>query len=338
MPQLRQNIITGEWVVFAPERAKRPSDYISVTTERKQKKETCPFCIDTKKSEFERRFKEYDEPTTYVIQNKFPAFVENPETISKVYKIEEKFYSLKPSVGGHDIVVVKDHMQSLPKFTGEIWKDIFTTFKKRYEYFEGIENVEYVMPIYNHGPEAAASIEHPHAQIFASAIVPNTVSRELTHTAGYHEDHKSCAFCDLIAHEKEQNTRMLFENDNFIAFTFYAARFPFETWIMPKAHQSRFASMSADGKFDDLTKICRQVFNRLDIVLNDPPLNFFIHSAPVDGEKELDYYHWHLEVAPRLALYGGYELGSGVIIDIIPPESAADYLRLGQVVKQRPAT
>ena len=211
--------------------------------------------------------------------------------------------------------------QTYHKKSQSLWH-IFTNFEK-------ICNVEYVMPIYNHGPEAAASIEHPHAQIFSSAIVPNIVARELTHTAAYHSEHKKCAFCDMIEHEKMQNTRVLFENDHFIAFNFYAARFPFETWIIPKKHQSHITDLN-EVTIADLTQICRDTFGRLNEVLNDPPLNFFIHSAPVDGHEDLPYYHWHMEIAPRLAMYGGFEMGSGVVIDIISPEQAADYLRLGK--------
>jgi len=329
MPQLRQNIITGEWVVFAPERAKRPSDYASIAQERKQSKKDCPFCIDSKKSAYCELLEGCESRFTYAIQNKFPAFVEEPDISCKKYLIENEFFAMKPAIGGHDVIVVKDHDQSISKFTEEIWEDLFESFKCRYRHYVKIPNVEYVMPIYNHKPQAAASIEHPHAQIFASAVVPNTVSRELTHTAQYHSDHKTCAFCDLIDHEKAQNTRLLFENDDFVAFTFYAARFPFEIWIMPKKHSSDFYAMS-EGQTKSLAEISRKVFSRLDETLGDPPVNFFIHSAPVNDDGKLEYYHWHLEVAPRLALYGGYELGSGMIIDIIAPEQAAEYLRMNK--------
>lgn len=334
MPQLRQNIITGEWVVFAPERAKRPSDYISITTEKKQKKEDCPFCLTSKNSEFERRLKEFDGKFCYVLPNKFPAFIEDSSTCDpKELKIENDFFHLKQSLGGHDVIVLRDHDTDMPKFSIAMWEDIFQVFKKRYEYFEKICNVEYIMPIYNHGPEAAASIEHPHAQIFASSIVPNNIDRELNQTKKYFEAKNSCAFCDLVEHEIKQNTRVLFENNDFVAFVFYAARFPFETWILPKEHQSHFTDLTAVQK-ENLAKICRQAFNRLDVVLNDPPVNFFIHSAPTQNKgKKLPHYHWHMEIAPRLSNYGGYEMGSGVIIDVIDPESAADYLRLGQTVK-----
>jgi UDPglucose--hexose-1-phosphate uridylyltransferase len=328
MPQLRQNIITGEWVVFAPERAKRPSDYISIASERKQSKKDCPFCVDSGRSEFPNRLDNCDSKSNYIIKNKFPAFLEEPDLSSKRYLIEDEFFAMKPAIGGHDVVVIKDHEQSLPRFTEGIWEDLFESFMCRYKHYAKIPNVEYVMPIYNHGPQAAASIEHPHAQIFASAVVPNIVARELTHTAQYHSEHKTCAFCDLIAHEKSQNTRVLFENDDFIAFTFYAARFPFEIWIMPKKHSSDFYAMNEE-QTKLLAEITKKVFSRLDETLNDPSVNFFLHSAPVNDDNKLEYYHWHLEVAPRLALYGGYELGSGMIIDIIAPEQAAEYLRLG---------
>jgi UDPglucose--hexose-1-phosphate uridylyltransferase len=336
MPQLRQSIITGEWVVFAPERAKRPSDYISIATERKQKREDCNFCIDSPKSEYPKRLKNFDKNTTFILGNKFPAFVEDAEACnSKMYKVEDDFYKLKMSLGGHNLVVIKDHDQSLPKFTTEIWHDLFNSFKEQYKYFEDLCNVDYIMPIYNHGPESGASIEHPHAQIFASSIIPNIVHRELTHTANYYSDNKTCPFCDMVKHELEQNTRLLFQNDDFAAFTFYAARFPFEVWILPKHHESHFTAITS-GQMENLVKICRQVFNRLDVVLNDPPVNFFLHSAPCDQKKkDLPNFHWHLEIAPRLSNYGGYEMGSGVIIDIINPEAAADYLRLGQQKKAK---
>jgi UDPglucose--hexose-1-phosphate uridylyltransferase len=135
----------------------------------------------------------------------------------------------------------------------------------------------------------------------------------------------------MIDHEKSENLRTIFENDSFIAFVYYAARFPFETWILPKKHQSHFEDIE-DNEKDDLIKICRQVFGQLDAVLSNPPLNFFIHSAPLK-EGDMPSYHWHMEIAPRLANYGGFEMGSGVIIDIINPESAADYLRMGQRAK-----
>lgn len=324
MPQLRQNIITGEWVVIAPERAKRPNDYITADTVKTQSKIDCNFCQGG--SAYKTKIKKYDSKYIYVAPNKFPAFVEVDDSCQTVsYKVEEDFFRARPSTGGNDIVTIREHDVDLPNFNKAIWTDLLETFKKRYQYFQKEKCVAYTMPIYNHGREAGASVEHPHAQIFASNIIPNIVSREIHHTEKYFEHRGSCAFCDLISHEKKFKKRIIFENRNFVAFTFYAARFPFEIWVLPKKHQSRF-DREPSSKLASLADCLIDVFGRLDKTLNDPPLNFFIHNLP-NTITETDYYHWHLEIAPRITGYGGFEMGSGTIIDVFSPEKAAGFLK-----------
>lgn len=324
MPQLRQNIITGEWVVMAPERAKRPNDYITADTVKYQSKTECNFCVE-KNQVYAESIKKYETDRIYVVPNKFPAFVENGKEEVRSYKVEDDFYRARPSTGGHDVVVIKDHDLDLPKFTKSIWIDLLEVFKTRYQYFDQEKNVAYTMPIYNHGREAGASIEHPHAQIFASNIIPNIITHELHHTEKYFEHNGACIFCDLIAHEKKFKQRILFENKDFIAFTFYAARFPFEVWILPKIHQSRFEN-EPSKKFAALADCLMDIFSRLNKTLNDPPVNLFIHNLP-NTMTETDYYHWHIEIAPRITGYGGFEMGSDTIIDVFSPEIAAKFLR-----------
>lgn len=329
MPQLRQNIITGEWVVFAPERAKRPTDYISINKEKKQNKADCPFCMDSKNTEYGVQKKDFETKNSYVITNKYPVYIEEPEEKSaKLYKLEDEFYKMKLALGGHDVVVCKDHDTDLADFSEGIFADLFKTFKKRTDYFKKSANIQHVMPIYNHGPAAAASIEHPHAQILASAVVPNQIVKEVQHTSCYYDAKKSCAFCDMIEHELVQNTRVVEQNDDFVSVTFYAARFPFEIWILPKKHQAKFEDIT-ESQISSLASIAKATFGKLGEVLNDPDLNFYIHSAPLQGKDEKSY-HWHLEITPRLSTYGGYELGSGMVIDIITPEQAAEYIRQGK--------
>lgn len=324
MPQLRQNIVTGEWVVIAPERAKRPDDFITADTVRHQSYTKCPFCPD--KDEYQRRIKKYDTKNTWLIPNKYPAFINDPKNCSaRSYKVESDFYRARNSIGGHDLVVVKDHDIDLPKFTKNIWYDLFSTFKERYKFYDKNEKNAYTMGIYNHGSSAGASIEHPHAQIFSSNIIPNIISKEIYTTQKYFENNGECVFCKIIEHEQKEKTRILYEDSSYIAFTVFAARFPFEIWIYPKVHQSRFEDIS-NGEIKKLANCLIDVFQKLDKTLNDPPLNFFIHSIP-NTIQETSYYHWHLEIAPRLAKYGGYELGSGNIIDVISPEQAAQYLK-----------
>ena len=323
MPQLRQNIITGEWVVIAPERAKRPSDFVLSSVARQQKKEECPFCVGGEA--YKNRYREFETKDIYVIPNKYPAFVESEAHVSpRSYKVENDFYRVRPSMGGHDVVVIKDHELDLHEFDRKTWTSLFEMFKLRYEHYDKDHFANYVLPIYNHGPQAGASIEHPHAQIFTSPIIPNIVEREVHHTQNYFEHNGACAFCDLVAHEKHEKIRVVAENRDFIAFTQFAARFPFETWILPKKHKSCFEHITGD-EISALAKICRDTFGKIGHVLNNPPLNFFIHSSPTMFEENV-YYHWHLEIGPRLSTYGGYELGGGVVIDVVSPEKAAMYL------------
>lgn len=324
MPQLRQNIITGEWVVIAPERAKRPNDYVTADTVKRQAKGECVFCAG--KDEYQRRIKKYDKKHVWVIGNKFPAFIEDDcKTSPRSYKIEDDFYRARASVGGHDVVVIKDHNLDVMHFTKEIWTELLKTFKERYSHFDKHCDVEYTMPIYNHLPEAGASIEHPHAQIFASNIIPNIISREVHQTQKYFEKNGKCVFCELIEHEQKFKVRLVYENKDFIAFTFYAARFPFEVWILPKNHQSKFEN-EKDGKFNTLSDCLIDVLGKIDKTLNNPPLNLFIHSSP-NNIGESSYYHWHIEIAPRITGYGGFEMGSGTIIDVFSPEKAAEFLK-----------
>ncbi len=180
------------------------------------------------------------------------------------------------------------------------------------------------MAIYNHGQAGAASINHPHAQVFASSIIPNYIQRELHGSERYYDLHEHCVYCQLIEQERAEKVRIVAENADFVMFTFFAARFPFELWVLPKEHQSMYEE-AATSQLTSLSEILHTGFGLLNQTLHNPSLNFYIHSLPTTSDNA-DYYHWHLEIAPRVALYGGYELGSGTIIDIVSPEKATEYL------------
>lgn len=324
MPQLRQNIVTGDWVVIAPERSKRPSDFIAAETLRHDSKINCPFC-PTGHSYADERLKNYENDSVYVFPNKFPAFLEDKNSCStRAHRLEGDFYNARPSTGGHDVIAIKDHDHNLYEFTHKTWADLFSMAKKRYAYWRKDCNAEYSMLIYNQGVKAGASISHPHAQIMASNIIPNNISKEIAGSERYFENNGSCVFCDLVAHEQAQKIRIIEENNDFVAFTFYAARFPFEVWVMPKSHLAHFED-EKESIIAPLAEIMEKVVAKLGKTLEHPALNFFMHDLPTTIDRA-DYFHWHIEIAPRVSLYGGYELGSGTIIDIISPEDAAEYL------------
>jgi UDPglucose--hexose-1-phosphate uridylyltransferase len=182
-----------------------------------------------------------------------------------------------------------------------------------------------IVPIYNHGAESGASISHPHAQIFASGIIANTVGREMDGADRYFGINGACVFCDIIKHEQKQKVRVVYENKHFLVATVFAARFPFETWIYPKNHESQFEETSKES-MRDFADALGEILERLDKTLENPPINLYIHTLPTILSDSASF-HWHLEIVPRVSNFGGFELGSDVTIDVMSPEEAGDYLR-----------
>jgi len=321
-PVLRQNIVTGDWIVIAPGRSRRPDDFIHPKSEPTKSADDCPFCVGS------RGFKENEVLSNhgdiYVIENKFPAFYEK-STGTRSYYPEEGFYRERPSVGQHEVVIIKDHDLQLTKFPKTLTSELFWSILERYQKIKQDDQICQITPIYNHGPEAGASIDHPHAQIFASGVVANTVNREMDGAERYFGINGICVFCDIIKHERHEKARIIFENEYFLAFAPYASRYPFETWVIPKKHQSQF-EMSSRNEIDEFADATTEVLQRLEKVLPGLSLNMYIRTLPTTMD-DCDYYHWYLEIAPRLTTFGGFEMGSGVIINIVPPEKAAEYLK-----------
>lgn len=324
MPQLRRNPVTGEWVVIAPERSKRPADFAAPAPPVRPTHGVCTFCVGG--SVYQEQVAGYETDQLYLVKNKFPAFVENMSNISdRSFPVKHRFYQARPAIGAHDVVVVKDGDLSLPMFPPPLWRELLTCFQGRAIASQRYLDAAVTVPIYNHGEAAGASIQHPHAQLFSPSIVPPQLQRELRGSFRSFEQHSRCVFCDLVQHEREYESRIIAENNTFVAFTFYSSRFPFETWILPKGHHDRFETAQPD-LIEDLAHLLPLVLQRIDITLRNPPLNLWIHSLPTTLDQAA-YFHWHLEIAPRVSTYGGFELGAGMVIDMVSPEQAAAFLR-----------
>lgn len=321
MPKLRQNPITKEWVVIAPERAKRPEDYILPRPSVKKLIEPCAFCQG--EEAWQNRIKNVGTKNVYVVPNKYPAYVKKEDiTLDAGGEI---YYSQK-SVGGHEVITLLDHHKDLEELPASILSELLLVYQERINFYHQDPIIEYAMPIHNHGPEAGESIEHPHSQLFASCVKPNVIVRELRGAKDFYQESKKCIFCEILKQEKNLNERVVFENEKFILFTAFAARVPFELWLLPKNHQSQFEKMNKKER--EVLALVFQVFLRkLYKGLGDPPYNFYLHNSPALGNHFEDYFHWHIEIIPRLTRFGGYEFGSGIIIDVVSPERSAEFLR-----------
>ncbi|MDD4982276.1 MAG: galactose-1-phosphate uridylyltransferase, partial [Candidatus Omnitrophica bacterium] len=192
---------------------------------------------------------------------------------------------------------------------------------------------KYVLVFKNYGTSAGGSaVKHARSQLIATPVNPKRVKEELAGSRHYYNYHERCVFCDLIHQEIEQKERLILDLDGFIAISPFAARFPFETWIMPKKHCCDFTCQDGES-LNNLGKVMKAVLSKLKKGLNDPPYNYVIHTAPFRRRKSgywktiYQDYHWHIEIMPRLTRVAGFEWGTGFYICPITPEDCAKFLR-----------
>ncbi|MBX6770538.1 MAG: DUF4921 family protein [Chloroflexi bacterium] len=331
MPQLRQDLVTGRWVTIATERARRPSSFSRAPAVAVSPAATCPFCVGHEDMTPPEVLADRAPGTLpnapgweiRVVPNLYPAF--GPPDREPV-QARVGPYETMDGVGVHEVLISSpSHTDDFAQLPVEHIARIVRASIARYTAHAANPAIEYLLLINNHGKEAGASLEHPHSQLFGIPFVPPVVQEELEGSRRYRAAHRACVFCDMIAWEEQSGERVILTTDHFIAFAPFAARTPFESWIVPRRHAARFEMMSGPEQ-EDFARALHELIARLVAGLNDPPYNFYIHTAPVHSSPETDY-HWHLELLPKLTIAAGFELGTGVMINVVTPESSAEFLR-----------
>jgi UDPglucose--hexose-1-phosphate uridylyltransferase len=181
----------------------------------------------------------------------------------------------------------------------------------------------------NVGALAGASLEHTHSQLIVTPIVPVSVEEEMTGALEFFNYRGRCIFCDMIQQELGSEKRIVLDTPNFVSFAPYASRFPFETWILPKNHNSHYENIQKT-EVDELGTVLKTILLKLEAALDKPAYNYIIHPSPFNVQA-LPHYHWHIEIIPRLTRVAGFEWGTGFYINSVPPEQAAAYLRETEV-------
>lgn len=328
MSELRRDPIIDRWVIIATERGKRPVDFSS--PEPTKEKGFCPFCAgneDKTPAEVLAYRPAETAPNSEgwrirVVPNKFPALMVEGD----LGRVGEGMYDMMSGVGAHEVIIeTPDHEASWSTMSQANLEEVLWAFKERIEDLKKDPRFKYILTFKNHGDAAGASLEHPHTQMIALPIIPKRVAEEMEGSRAHFANKERCIFCDIIHQEQMSKSRIITENKNFIAFTPFASRFPFETWVLPKMHISHYEDSEKVG-FDYLASLLRDTMRRLDTVLSDPPYNLIIHTSPVTAFN-LEYYHWHIEIIPKLTKVAGFEWGTGFYINPTPPEEAAEYLR-----------
>lgn len=186
-------------------------------------------------------------------------------------------------------------------------------------------DIKIILIFKNHGLGAGTSLEHPHTQIVASPIVPPFIRRRYEIATQHYDNTGRCLYCDILADEVEASERIIMETGRFVVIHHFASHYTFEIWIMPKVHKLSFGDISED-EVKDLSKVLKEILLKLYVGLENPDYNFIIHTAPVDDEHK-SYYLWHIQIIPRLTQVAGFELGSGIYINIALPEETAAFMR-----------
>jgi UDPglucose--hexose-1-phosphate uridylyltransferase len=330
MPELRKDPITGRWVIISTNRGKRPSDFGRTIEQRRGG--FCPFCSGNETTT-PPEVLAYREPLTApntpgwsirVVPNKFPAL----QIEGNLNKMGEGLYDKMNGIGAHEVLIeTPDHHMTIPQMPIQNVESMFRAFRDRILDLKKDQRFRYITVFKNYGAAAGASLEHPHSQLIALPIIPLAVQADMEGAKTYHNYKDRCVFCDII--HQEQNTpngRLILENVDFIAVCPYAPCFPFETWILPKQHNAIYENCQP-GQYTTLAQILQNIIARMDKVLQDPPYNFIIHTAPLHDHQDNPYYHWHIEIIPKLTKVAGFEWGTGFYINPTPPEDAAKFLR-----------
>lgn len=312
MPEIRFDPVTGAKVIVSPERGFRPIAFSPDEYTEAQK--TCPFCPGKEEKTPPEiiRVRGGNGWLVRVVPNKFPAVSRESPTYTK---IEDSLLVSRAAYGFHEIVIESpDHFRDLSDLPEEHVYQILRVYRDRYKSLIQKPGIKYVHIFRNWGKYAGASLPHPHTQILAINEIPDSLKRELY---GMTERKSLCRVLDIEVRKKH---RLVMNEDGFVAFAPFGSRFSFETWVVPSEHENSFGQTS-DERLWYLSKFLLKLLRAYKRVLDGFSYNMIIHSLEVDD------FHWHIEILPRLVGLAGFEVGTGYYINTVSPETAAEKLR-----------
>ncbi len=307
MAELRKDYILDRWVLIAPKRGKRPHELD--LNEVKHEGE-CPFCPGNEAKFTPNEIGRIPQNGGWAVRwipNLFAAL--QPEGNSSI-RTDNRFFTVSDGVGRQEVIIeTPRHDKQLADLSQDEIEQVLSVYARRIVELENKDNIKYVGVFKNHGFQAGTSLVHSHSQVWATALIPKDIQDKLNASSKF----LRCPYCSIIDIEKKSDRRC-FENNDFVAFTPYASRFNYELWILPKTHISRFEKLNLKSLAELLRKALQKV-GRLDY-------NLVVTYAPKGHDL-----HVQIELLPRVALWGGFELNTGIIVNAVAPEDAAKYYR-----------
>jgi len=329
-PEIRRDYLLERYAIFAPSRGRRPSDF-KVVSASEQDNSRCPFCPGKEDQTPMATYALLEEDgeikvtrdeegkarvTGWLVRafpNLYPAF---SSELSQLTVPPEGVPVPESAYGYHEVLVESpihnQHFWLAPERQTQL---VLRAVLDRVESFSKDDKVRAIMPFRNHGREAGASLSHAHTQIVASSFVPPILAQE-------DQAFSSGRSLSSVASEEELSDRHIYSNDQYVAFASWAGVTPYSFMIVPR--QQSPTPVGIDLK--PLSDVLRKTLGALHDILNDPPFNLVWHISPLPW-SEHPKFHWHIEVYPKLSIWAGYELGSGTYINVVTPESAAQYLK-----------
>jgi UDPglucose--hexose-1-phosphate uridylyltransferase len=326
LSELRQDPTTNDWIIFNRERARPPHEFIrsKVRKSLPARNGECPLCPgnEHRTPRAEAVYGSPDEWKIRVVLNKFPALTPDGDTSREERKLFRSFHGY----GRHEVIIeTPRHNGLIPLMEDGHVEEIFKAYRDRYHALKADPNIKAIIIFKNHGEGAGTTLVHPHTQVVASTVVPPFVRRRYEIATQHYDSTGRCLYCDLLGDELEASERIVMQTDHCIVLHPFSSHYPFETWIMPKAHKSSFGDIS-DDEIKGFSRVTKDVLLRLYTGLEDPDYNLIIHTAPVDDEHK-SYFLWHIQIIPRLTHVAGFELGSGIYINSAVPEETAAFMR-----------
>jgi UDPglucose--hexose-1-phosphate uridylyltransferase len=327
MPELRQNPLNKEWVIIATERARRPHELARKLDDRKPLpaySATCPFCPgnESMAPPLTMQIVRDGNWQVRVVPNKFAA-------LSSEGEVHRRSEGLKRSVSGvgiHEVIVeTPDHSKTTALLNDDDAELILQCYHERYLAISRDSRVDLITIFKNHGSVAGSSLEHPHSQLIATPIISPEIRRRMEDAMRFYDDEGRCLFCKVMEEELSDGIRIVEESAFFVAFIPYASLSPFAMWIFPRRHMASFGQIHPE-EIADLAGLLRSVLARFYHGLGNPDFNYVIRSAPSENRYSR-YYHWYISLIPRLTRVAGFELGSGMYINVTLPEANAEFLR-----------
>ena len=324
MSELRRDPFTGRWVMIAPERwpgfaRSNPVGAIGG--------DMCPFC-EGQEDIAGRELLAWRPSGGANGPGWQLRVVPNREPVLRVESVlGEAADPLLKSLGGlgaHEVVIESpDHRATFATMSADAVTRVLWAWRERIRDLRRDSRLKSFVIVKNVGAAAGATLDHPHSQLLALPLVPHHLQHEMDIAGAYCDKTTACLFCDVLNQEIARTSRIVAADDEVVVVTPFASRVPFETWVLPRNHQASFDEAS-EATLASIGARLHDAMRRLHVALVSPAHTVLLHTAPV-GEGG-QFYHWHIEILPRLTAVSGLAVG-GMWINPMAPEKAAEALR-----------